>query len=157
MVVAAEGADVAALVAGHDHFRPPLYVLDVVAGPLWRNFSSDTLERLRQLKKSCTAPGVGVFAPAALIPLFERADLIVRAPPDWFDAEASLALAAGMVGKGLVKFCAPVADKMTSQTIGAALTFKAGDAVETALRAAFIQAICLKFDMRLTSRPRQAS
>ena len=157
MVVAAEGADVAALVAGHDHFRPPLYVLDVMAGPLWRTFSSDTLERLRQLKKSCTAPGVGVFAPAALIPLFERDDLIVRAPPDWFDAEASLALAAGMVGKGLVKFCAPIADKMASQTIGAALTFKAGDAAETALRAAFIQAICLKFDMRLTSRPRQAS
>ena len=77
--------------------------------------------------------------------------------PDWFDAEASLALAAGMVGKGLVKFCAPIADKMASQTIGAALAFKAGDAAETALRAAFIQAICLKFDMRLTSRPRQAS
>ena len=154
MVVAAEGADVAALVAGHDHFRPPLYVLDVMAGPLWRTFSSDTLERLRQLKKACTSPGVGIFAPAALIPLFERDDLIVRAPPDWFDAEASLPLAAGMVGKGLVKFCAPIADKMASQTIGAALAFKAGDAAETALRAAFIQAICLKFDMRLTSRPR---
>ena len=57
-------------------------------------------------------------------------------------------------GQGLVKFCAPIADKMASQTIGAALAFKAGDAAETALRAAFIQAICLKFDMRLTSRPR---
>ena len=59
-----------------------------------------------------------------------------------------------MTGRGLVKFCAPVADKMTTQTIGAALAFKAGDAVEMALRAAFIQAIGLKYDLRLTSRPR---
>ncbi len=40
MVVAAEGRDVAALYAGHDHFKPPLYALDVMAGPLWRSFSA---------------------------------------------------------------------------------------------------------------------
>ena len=34
----------------------------------------------------------------------------------------------------MVKFCAPVADKMATQTIGAALAFKAGDAVEMALQ-----------------------
>ncbi len=98
-----------------------------------------------------------VFTPADLIPLFEMPGLIVRSPPDWFDADASLAFAAGMTSRELVKFCAPVADKMKTQSIGAALAFKAGDAVEMALRAAFIQAICLKYDMRLTSRPRQTS
>ncbi len=102
------------------------------------------MERLRELKRSCTAPGVGIFAPAALIPLFERNGLIVQAPPDWFDAEASLALAAGMVGKGFVKFCSPIAGKMETQTIGAAMRFKAGDAAETALRAAFIQSDLLE-------------
>ena len=80
----------------------------------------------------------------------------MQSPPDWFDAETSLPFAAGMVGRGMARFCAPVADRMKTQTIGAALAFKAGDAVEMALRAAFIQAICLKYDRRLTSRPRVA-
>ena len=156
-VVAMEGADVAVVFAAHHPREPPLYVLDVVARPLWRDFFTDTAARLQQLKRACTAQAAAVFTPADLIPLFERPGLIVRSPPDWFDAEASLAFAAGMTSRELVKFCAPVADKMKTQTIGAALAFKAGDAVEMALRAAFIQAICLKYDMRLTSRPRQAS
>ena len=46
-----------------------------------------------------------------------------------------------ILGKRWVTFCAPVVQKMKSQAIGAALTFKAGDKVETALRAAFITAI----------------
>jgi hypothetical protein len=155
-VIALEGADAAVVVAGHNQFKPPLYLLDVVARPLWRDFFADVTALLKQSKRACTAPGAAIFAPADLIPLFESAALIAKAPPDWFDAERSLAFAAGMVGRGLVQFCAPVAAKMTTQTIGAALAFKAGDAIEMALRAAFIQAICLKYDMRLTSRPRVA-
>ena len=81
--------------------------------------------------------------------------LIAQAPPDWFDAERSLAFSAGIVARQLVEFCTPVADKMATQTIGAALAFKAGDPVEMALRTAFIQAIGLKYDERLTSRPRE--
>ena len=91
-----------------------------------------------------------VFTPADLVPLFEEEGLLAQAPPDWFDAERSLAFSAGIVGRGLVKFCAPVADKMATQTIGAALEFRAGDAVEMALRTACIQAIGLKYDQRLT-------
>jgi hypothetical protein len=156
-VIAMEGADAAVVVAGHNYFQPPLYILDVVARPLWRDFSADALELLKRAKIACTAPGAAIFAPADLVPLFASVAMITHAPPDWFDAEKSLALAAGMAGRGLVQFCVPVADKMRTQTIGAALAFKAGDAVEMALRAAFIQAICLKYDMRLTSRPRQTS
>ena len=81
--------------------------------------------------------------------MFEGRDCVAQAPPDWFDAERSLAFAAGIVSRGLVRFCAPVADKMATQTIGAALAFKAGDTVEMALRTAFIQAIGLKYDQRL--------
>ena len=33
-------------IAGHERFKPPLYVLDVVAGPLWRDFFTDTTARL---------------------------------------------------------------------------------------------------------------
>ena len=81
--------------------------------------------------------------------LFQQAGLFAQAPPDWFNAELSLPYASATVSQGQVRFCAPVADKMATQTIGAALTFKAGDAVEMALRAAFIQAIGLKYDQRL--------
>ena len=153
-VVAMEGADVAVAYCGHERFKPPLYVLDVVAEPLWRDFFTDTKARLKALKRACTAPWMQVFTPADLVPLFEGEGLLARAPPDWFDAERSLAFSAGIVGRGLVKFCAPVADKMATQTIGAALAFKAGDTVEMALRTAFIQAIGLKYDQRLTSRPK---
>jgi hypothetical protein len=156
-VVAMEGADVAVAYCGHERFKPPLYVLDVVAEPLWRDFFTDTKARLKALKRACTAPWMQVFTPADLVPLFEGEGLLARAPPDWFDAERSLAFAAGIVGRGLVKFCAPVADKMATQTIGAALAFKAGDTVEMALRTAFIQAIGLKYDQRLTSRPKPAA
>ena len=153
-VVTMEGADVAVAYCGHERFKPPLYVLDVVAGPLWRDFFTDTAARLGELKRACTAPWMQVYAPVDLVLMFEGAGLFAQAPPDWFDAERSLAFAAGIVARQLVRFCAPVADKMATQTIGAALAFKAGDTVEMALRTAFIQAIGLKYDQRLTSRPR---
>ena len=159
-VVAMEGADVAVVYAAHLKMQPPLYILDVAAGPLWRDFFTDTAARLDELRRACLAHTAAVFAPTDLLPLFadgaQRMGLIAQAPPDWFDAERSLAFAAGIVARQLVRFCAPVADKMATQTIGAALAFKAGDTVEMALRTAFIQAIGLKYDMRLVSRPRVA-
>ena len=41
-VVAMEGADVAVVYAAHLKMQPPLYILDVAAGPLWRDFFTDT-------------------------------------------------------------------------------------------------------------------
>jgi hypothetical protein len=77
-----------------------------------------------------------------------------RPTPEWFDEKQSLILAAQIVSSKRVRFCAPVVEKMRNQEIGAALDFKAGEAVETALQTALIAAICLKFDEQLTSRPR---
>jgi hypothetical protein len=157
-VVVMEGADVAVVYAAHLKMQPPLYILDVAAGPLWRDFFTDTSARLDELRRACLAHAAAVFAPTDLLPLFaegaRRMGLLAQAPPDWFDAERSLAFAAGVVARQLVRFCAPVAAKMATQTIGAALAFKAGDASEMALRTAFIQAIGLKYDDQLTSRPR---
>jgi hypothetical protein len=155
-VVTMEGANMAVVYCGHNLLKPPLFILDVAAGPLWRDFFTDTTARLGELRRTCTAPVMSVIAPTDLVLMFEQAGLLTQAPPDWFDAERSLAFAAGIVARQLVRFCAPVADKMATQTIGAALAFKAGDTVEMALRTAFIQAIGLKYDMRLTSRPRVA-
>ena len=153
-VVAIEGADVAVVYCGHERFKPLLYILDVVAKPLWPDFFTDTATRLAELKRAVTAPWMQVYAPTDLVRLFEGVGLLTQAPPDWFDAERSLPFAAGIVSRGVIKFCAPVADKMATQTIGSALAFKAGDAVEMALRTAFIEAIGLKYDQRLTSRPK---
>ncbi|HZZ21647.1 MAG TPA: hypothetical protein VFE60_03285 [Roseiarcus sp.] len=58
------------------------------------------------------------------------------------------------MGLKKVLFCTSVVEKMAMQEIGAALAFKAGDPVETALRTALIAAICLKFDEELKYRPR---
>jgi hypothetical protein len=110
------------------------------------------MARLKALPTACAARGV--FAPLSLKRHFEGYGIVAQAPPDWFDAEASLIYAAESVGAGRVRFCAPVIDKMRHQTIGAALAFKAGDKVETALREALVGAICLKFDEALKTRPR---
>ena len=110
-VVTMEGADVAVVYAAHLKVQPPLYILDVAAGPLWRDFFTDTAARLDELKRACLAHTAAVFAPTDLLPLFadgaQRMGLIAQAPPDWFDAERSLAFAAGIVARQLVRFCAP--------------------------------------------------
>ena len=90
-VVAMEGADVAVVYAAHLKMQPPLYILDVAAGPLWRDFFTDTAARLDELRRACLAQTAAVFAPTDLLPLFadgaQRMGLIAQAPPDWFDAE----------------------------------------------------------------------
>jgi hypothetical protein len=62
-----------------------------------------------------------------------------------FDPELLVTFASEMIGNGLVRFCSAVTAKMQTRTIAAALALKAGDPVETALRAALITAIWLKY------------
>ena len=58
---------------GHNPQTPPLFVLDVVARPLWPDFCTDVVARLRELGRACTAAVMAVFAPPNLVELFERA------------------------------------------------------------------------------------
>jgi hypothetical protein len=153
-VIVAIGADIATVFCGHERFKPMLYILDVVAQPLWRSFFVDTATRLKELKYATRAAWMQVYAPADILMLLEAEGLLAESPPSWFDPDTSLAFAAGVAARGMVKFCSPVAVKMKTQTVAAALEFRAGDTVEMALRTAFIQAIGLKYDVRLTSRPR---
>jgi hypothetical protein len=62
-----------------------------------------------------------------------------------FDPEAQVLFVAGRLSRGLVRYCAAVVAKMKTQMIGAALALKAGDPVETALRAALIGAVWVKY------------
>jgi hypothetical protein len=106
-----------------EHFRPGLY------GELVRRLGA------------CPATGKGIFAPERLRAPFERLGCYVVTPPPDFDPEDHLTSAAEYLGRGEVRFCAPVAAKMKSKPIGSALTLRAGDKVETALQGAFISAL----------------
>jgi hypothetical protein len=154
-VIVVVEANVAVVFTGSRPNRPPLWILDVEASAFHGGFFRNVAARLNELASQC---GVGlspaIFAPANLLRYVEGFGLTVAETPEWFDAEQSLILAAQIVSSRRVRFCAPVVEKMRNQEIGAALAFKAGDAVETALQTALIAAICLKFDEQLKSGPR---
>jgi hypothetical protein len=164
-VVVAVEADVAVVYAGSRSHMPPLWVLDVEAGPYYGGFFRNAAQRLDELTAQCGVrwPGYppAIFASADLVRhvenlRLESPGLLICETPEWFDAEQSLLVAAEIVASRRVSFTAPVVEKMKIQEIGAALAFKAGDAVETALRAALIASICLKYDEKLKYRPRKA-
>ena len=79
---------------------------------------------------------------------------VASLPPE-FDPELMLTFAAECIGAGLVKFCPAVTAKMKTQTIAAALALRAGDPVETALRAALISAIFVKHGRKAPVRRRK--
>jgi hypothetical protein len=146
MMVVAVGADVAAVWCGVvlDESGAPadrLWVLDVDTAFLQPGLFGELAHR-----------GVGAqalfrttFAMEPLAAQLMGLGLVVEALPPEFDPELLAPLAVECIGLGLVKFCAPVIAKMRTQTIGAALSLKAGDPVETALRAALISAIWIKY------------
>ena len=154
-VIVVVEANVAVVFAGSRRNMPPLWILDVEASAFHGGFFRNVVARLNKLASQC---GVGfspaIFAPANLLRYVGGFGLMAAETPEWFDAEQSLILAAQILSSRRVRFCAPVVEKMRNQEIGAALAFKAGDAVETALQTALIAAICLKFDEQLTTRPR---
>jgi hypothetical protein len=150
-------ASAAVIFAGARPGMPQLYILDVDAQPFHGAFFRDVVSRLKALLPGFPkAVWAGVCAAAELVPHFEACGLTAFETPEWFDPEASLILAGRVVSEKRVVFCGATIEKMKSQTIAAALTFKAGDAVETALRTALLAAIALKFDEQVTSRPRRS-
>jgi hypothetical protein len=81
----------------------------------------------------------GVIAPAHLAPLIRGR---VGSPTAEFDPDLWLTTAAECIAKGVVQFGPKVIEKMrSSQAVAAALSLKAGDPIEGALRRALITAI----------------
>jgi hypothetical protein len=140
-VIVVVEANVAVVFTGSRRNMPPLWILDVEASAFHGGFFRNVVARLNELASQC---GVGfppaIFAPANLLRYVEGFGLMAAETPEWFDAEQSLILAAQIVSSRRVRFCAPVVEKMRNQEIGAALAFKAGDVVETALQTALIAA-----------------
>ena len=143
------GADIAVVYCGsisndpERGVRQTLWVLDLYVVYFKPGLWGELTGRLKALAQPWRAVPA-VFAPEHLA--FQISDPSVRAealPPE-FDPELMLTFAAECIGAGLVKFCPAVTAKMKTQTIAAALALRAGDPVETALRAALISAIFFK-------------
>jgi hypothetical protein len=113
---------------------------------LWEELGVQLVEYLRS--KRGPPLDTATLAPAPLAAQLNGIGHIVEALPEDFDPELQVPFATECIGKGRIKFCAPVIAKMKTQVIGAALSLKSGDPVETALRAAFITAIWVKYGVR---------
>jgi hypothetical protein len=148
-VVIAVGADIAVVWCGvnqNDDGTPDhrLWIIDVLLTylrpGLW-------VELGESFDNGARKPPLdwATLAPAPLAAQLVAIGHDVEALPEGFDAELQVPFATEVIGKGLVKFCAPVIAKMKTKVIGAALSLKSGDPVETALRAAFIAAIWTKY------------
>jgi hypothetical protein len=150
MVLADAGPDIAVVFCGSirdDHergIRQTLYVLDLDVIYFRPGLFRELIKRLGELGAKWHVGRMAVFAPEHLAVQLAGFGLRVEALAPGFEAEHWVTLAAEYISRGKVRFCAPVTSKMQTRTIGAALALKAGDPVETALRAALIVAIWLK-------------
>jgi hypothetical protein len=132
--------------------RQTLWVLDLDAVYFRPGLWGEIVGRLKALAQPWRA-GQAVFAPEHLVP--RVSGLRVEALPPEFDPELMITFAAESIGAGLVKFCPAVIAKMKTRTIAAALALRAGDPVETALRAALISAIFVKHGGQAPARRRK--
>ena len=148
------GADIAIVYCGSiAGVRQTLWVLDLEVVYFKPGLWAELIGRLKKMAQ----PGrpVAVFAPEHLALQLSDPSVKVEALPPEFDPELMLTFAAECIGAGLVKFCPAVTAKMKTQTIAAALALRAGDPVETALRAALIGAIFVKHGREAPVRRRK--
>jgi hypothetical protein len=125
--------------------RQRLYILDLDVVYFRPGLFGELVGRLGDMGAKWHVQGAAVFAPEHLAAQVAGCGMQVETLPADFKPDLQLTLASEYVGKGLVRFCAPVAAKMRTRPIAAALALKAGDPVETALRSALIAAIWVKY------------
>jgi hypothetical protein len=144
MVIVDSGADIAVTFCGSSRNDVVVYLLDVDVVYFKPGLFDELKERLCELGWKWRA-AAAVFVPERLEAAVEGLGLHLQTLPADFKPELQLAFVAERIAKGLVRFCAPVIARMATSPIGAALTLKAGDAVETALHSALISSVWLKY------------
>jgi hypothetical protein len=150
LMVVDAGPDIAAVFCGSTRddpdkgVREKLYILDVEVIYFRPGLFGELAQRLRDMGAKWRVQFAAIFAPEHLAVQVAGLGMSVEVLPKDFKPELQLTLASEAIGSGLVRFCAPVRAKMSTRTIAAALALKAGDPVESALRAALISAIWLK-------------
>jgi hypothetical protein len=151
LMVADAGPDIAVTYCGSirdDHergVRQKLYVLDVDVVYFRPGLFAELVGRLKDMSAKWHVRGAAIFAPEHLTAQLTRFGVEVTALAKDFAPEELITFAAEMIGNGLVRFCAPVLAKMGTKPIAAALALKAGDEIETALRAALIASVWIKY------------
>jgi hypothetical protein len=142
-VIVDEGVDLGVVYCGADSSdRDPacrLYVLDADTLYYQPGVFGGLREKLRRLRLERHAVAEVMIVPEDLAAQIGGAGFATL--PRGFDPEQYIKLAAERIARGLVRFCAATIAKMKTRAIGAALSLKAGDPVETALRSALISAI----------------
>jgi hypothetical protein len=137
LIVIDAGADVAAIYCGSD--GSTLFVLDVEVAFLRPGLYGELTERLQRMTLHewhiCRC---WTFAPKHLVGLLSGpvAELQLDLKP-----EQLLAFTSEYIRHGRVRFCPAVRERMANRTIASAMTLKAGDPVETALKTALIYAV----------------
>jgi hypothetical protein len=151
LVLVDTGPDIAAVFCGsirNDPDKPdvrqPLYVLDVELVYFHLGLFTELAERLRDMGAKWHVQAAAIFAPEHLAVQVAGLGMGVEVLPKDFDPDQQLILAAEAIGSGAVRFGSAVRSKLSTRPIAAALALKAGDPVETALRAALLTAIWLK-------------
>jgi hypothetical protein len=150
LMIADNGPDIGVVFAGsvrsdYDNGRhEPLFVLDVDTLYFKPGLFGELTTRLIDHAAYWHARAV-IFAPEHLAPAIERFGLPVEMLPPHFDAETLVPYTSEMIDRGLVKFCSATVAKMQSRPIAAAMSLRAGDAAEGALRQALVAATYVKF------------
>jgi hypothetical protein len=120
-----------------------MYVLDVDVLCFKVGLFRELTERLSHIDVSSRV--TRIYAPRHLTPQVAESGALVEILPEGFDPARYVLAAAEIIGQGLVRFGPKVVAKMKTQTIAAALALRAGDPIETALRAALVSSIALKY------------
>jgi hypothetical protein len=150
LMLADAGPDIAVVYCGSIRDNPELgkrerlYVLDADVVYFRPGLFGELVGRLKEMAAKWHARAA-IFAPEHLVVQLARFGVDVTALAADFKPETLVTFAAECIGGSLVKFCAPVAAKMQTKTIGAALALKAGDEIEGALRAALIASVWIKY------------
>jgi hypothetical protein len=140
---------------GSADWHPDQFLLDFDASFHAGNFLKTVAARARQLAEQAAAPAMALIVPSGLLWAAEPHAYAVPLP-DWFDPEEALQFAAAQFHAGRIKFSALALDKMRTQPLGAALSFRLADKVESALQGALLAAVSACCDERLTSIKRAA-
>jgi hypothetical protein len=152
MVFDADDATIAAVFCGSirddNTTRPPrrekLYILDVELTYFQPGLFAGWATRLRDMGERWHVRTAVIFTPEHLAVQVAGLGMSVEVLPKDFKPELQLVFASEMIGSGLVRFCRPVLDRMSTKAIAAAMALRSGDSAEGALRAALLSAIWLK-------------
>jgi hypothetical protein len=148
LTVADAGPDLAWVLCGHgvDYSDKPsahekLYVLDADVGYYRPGFFDTLMDRIREIASELGPRDFSIIGPEHMAAQLRRYGPVLS-PTSAFDPDLWVSAAADHIDRRRVRFCQKVTSQMrTNQAIATALSLRAGDPIETALRKALIWSV----------------